>query len=126
MSRGLEDVVAGTSKITFIDGAHGRLLYRGYDIKDLVERSNYEEVVYLLWNERLPSSVELAAFSHDLASKRPIPDAVERMIDSLSQDSDTMDALEMAIAGLGIYDDHAFSLHEEAASIASKIGTIVA
>ena len=126
MSKGLEDVVAGTSSITFIDGAKGRLLYRGYDIKDLAERSNYEEVVYLLWNGRLPDTDELVAFSRDLASKRALPDAVGRMIDALARDCDTMDALEMAIAALGIYDDHAFSLHEEAASIASKIGTIVA
>src|SRR5207249_971349 len=51
---GLEDVVVSTSAICFIDGQKGRLLYRGFDIDDLVEHSSFEEVVYLLWHGALP------------------------------------------------------------------------
>jgi citrate synthase len=126
MSKGLEDVVASTSAITFIDGTRGRLLYRGYDINDLVQHSNYEEVAYLLLHERLPKPAELAAFSADLSSKRSIPPGVKSILDSLSHDCDTMDAVEMAIAALGIYDDPTLPLNEKAVSIASKISTIVA
>jgi citrate synthase len=125
MSKGLEDVVAGTSAITFIDGARGRLLYCGYDISDLAEHSNYEEVAYLLWHKRLPQEEELRVFTGDLLSKRPAPRGVLAGIDSLSYDCDTMDALEMAVASLGIYDDPDLTQIEKAASIASKMGTIV-
>src|SRR3989442_6337884 len=52
---GLEDVVVSTSDICFIDGREGRLVYRGYDVNDLVEHSSFEEVVYLLWHGSLPS-----------------------------------------------------------------------
>ncbi len=126
MSKGLEDVVAGPTSITFIDGARGRLSYRGYDIDDLVAHSNYEEVAYLLWHEHLPKRDELRRFNRDLVSKRSLPAGVRLSLDSLSHDCDTMDALEMAIAALGIYDDPNMLIVERAASIASKIGSIVA
>src|SRR5437879_12160513 len=58
---GLEDVVVSTSDICFIDGREGRLVYRGYDVNDLVEHSSFEEVVYLLWHSALPSRKELDA-----------------------------------------------------------------
>src|SRR2546422_561228 len=58
---GLEDVVVSTSDICFIDGREGRLVYRGYDVNDLVEHSSFEEVVYLLWHGSLPSRKELDA-----------------------------------------------------------------
>src|SRR5262245_46041701 len=58
---GLEDVVVSTSEICFIDGREGRLLYRGYDVDDLVAQSSFEETVYLLWHGALPSRKELDA-----------------------------------------------------------------
>ncbi|MGA2665463.1 MAG: citrate/2-methylcitrate synthase [Nitrososphaerales archaeon] len=126
MSKGLEDVVAGPSAITFIDGARGRLSYRGYDIGDLAAQSNYEEVAYLLWNERLPSPGEFEPFVKDLRSRRALPAGVRLSLDSLSRDCDTMDAVEMAVAALGIYDGPYMSVVERAASVASKLGSIVA
>ena len=126
MSKGLEDVVASTSAITFIDGVRGRLLYRGYDINELAEHSNYEEVAYLLLHEHLPKPAELSAFAADLSSKRTLPAGVKSMLSSLDTNSDAMDALEMAIAALGIYDYPVLPLNEKAASICSKIATVVA
>ena len=63
---GLEDIVVSTSDICFIDGKEGRLVYRGYDVNDLVEHSSFEEVIFLLWNGWLPKSNE------DSASKMTI------------------------------------------------------
>ncbi|EQD29780.1 Citrate synthase-like protein, partial [mine drainage metagenome] len=57
--RGLEDVVVTTSAITFIDGRQGRLIYRGYDIRELARFSTFEETAYLLWYGHLPKPVEL-------------------------------------------------------------------
>lgn len=59
---GLAVVVACSSKICFIDGEKGRLLYRGYDVVDLAEFSTFEEVAYLLWFGRLPGLTEFQAF----------------------------------------------------------------
>src|SRR5256885_15384902 len=58
---GLEEVVVSASDICFSEGQRGRLLYRGYDVNDLVEHSSFEEVVYLLWHGALPSRKELDA-----------------------------------------------------------------
>src|SRR5215468_7038874 len=65
---GLEDIVVSTSDICFIDGKEGRLVYRGYDVNDLVEHSSFEEVIYLLWHGGLPSKKELDAHTKAISS----------------------------------------------------------
>jgi citrate synthase len=125
-SEGLEDVVATTSSITLIDGTKGRLLYRGYDINDLVQYSSYEETAFLLWNGRLPTKDELENFSLALATKRSLPSGVVRIIESFPPDTNTMDALRGGVACLGIFDDRTFTIQEKAASISSKMGTMAA
>jgi 2-methylcitrate synthase len=125
-AKGLEDVVAGQSSICFIDGHEGRLLYRGYDIKDLAAKSSYEETAYLLWNGHLPAASELRSFSLELASKRPIPREVSSILTTLPRNCDAMDALRVGVASLGVFDDPMYNQHERAMSIASKMGTVVA
>ncbi len=125
-TKGLEDVVAGKSSICYIDGHEGRLLYRGYDIADLAALSTYEETTYLLWNGRLPTSLELKAFTEELTSKRPIPRELVSILTTLPQNCDTMDALRVGVSALGVFDDPMYSQQEKAMSIASKIGTVVA
>src|SRR3982751_2158607 len=63
---GLEGVVAAPSDICYIDGVAGRLVYRGYEIGDLVENATFEEVAYLLWEGRLPDVAELKQLKADL------------------------------------------------------------
>jgi len=125
-AKGLEDVVAGKSSICYIDGHEGRLLYRGYDIAELAAHSTWEETTYLLWNGDLPTVNELAHFSEDMASKRPIPREVASIISTLPRNCDSMDALRVGVAALGIFDDPMYTQQEKAMSIASKIGTVVA
>jgi len=125
-TKGLEDVVAGQSSICLIDGQKGRLLYRGYDIVDLALHSNYEETTFLLLNGHLPNSSELRVFSAELASRRAIPKDVVSILTTLPRNCDTMDALRVGVAALGVYDDPMLSQIEKAISIASKMGTIVA
>jgi citrate synthase len=125
-AKGLEDVVVGQSSICFIDGQNGLLLYRGYDIKDLAAKSNYEETAYLLWNGHLPTAKELHDFSLDLASKRALPRDVLSMINALPINCEAMDALRVGVAALGVYDDPMYTQQEKAMSIAAKIGTLVA
>jgi citrate synthase len=125
-SKGLEDVVVGQSSICFIDGQEGRLLYRGYDIVDLAEKSNFEETAYLLWSAHLPSAAELHTFSTELSSKRRVPGEIISILSSLPRNCDAMDALRVGVAALGVYDDPMYTQQEKAVSIAAKTGTIVA
>ena len=67
---GLEDVVAATSAICYLDGERGVLAYRGYDIHDLATQATFEEVCYLLWHGRLPNRAELGELQWQLAAAR--------------------------------------------------------
>lgn len=125
-AKGLEDVIAGKSSICYIDGHEGRLIYRGYDIADLAAHSTYEETAYLLWNGQLPTAGELQIFKEDLYTKRPIPSELISILTTLPRNCDTMDALRVGVAALGIFDDPMYNQQERAVSIAAKIGTVVA
>src|SRR5207237_8901177 len=79
---GLEDIVVSTSDICFIDGREGRLVYRGYDVNDLVEHSSFEEVIFLLWHGGLPSKKELAAHTNapNATPNPPLPPRLASLI----------------------------------------------
>src|SRR3989442_13108672 len=65
---GLEDIVVSTSDICFIDGREGRLVYRGYDVNDLVEHSSFEEGIFLLWHGGVPSKKGLVPHTQPLTA----------------------------------------------------------
>src|SRR5579859_40990 len=67
---GLEGVLACESSVCFIDGQAGVLEYRGYNIHDIAEQLSFEDLVYLLWENRLPNSAESTAFRQELAALR--------------------------------------------------------
>src|SRR5688500_7850921 len=100
---GLEDVVATTSAICFLDGDRGVLAYRGYDIHDLARFATFEEVCYLLWHGRLPNRAELGDLQSQLAAARPRPEPILRLMKMLPP-SDGMDALRTLSSALGHYD----------------------
>jgi citrate synthase len=100
---GLEDVVATSSAICFLDGERGVLAYRGYDIHELARFATFEETCYLLWHGRLPSRAQLGDLQSQLASARPLPEAVLRLMRMLPP-SDGMDALRTLTSALGHYD----------------------
>ena len=82
---GLEDIVVSTSDICFIDGREGRLLYRGFDVDDLVAHSTFEEVTYLLWYGGLPSRKELETHVKALSASanRKLPPPLVTMLRAL-------------------------------------------
>jgi len=100
---GLEDVIACTSAICEIDGARGKLYYRGYDTDDLVETS-FEQVCYLLWHGDLPSTGELAELKSQFAAVRSLPDAVLAVLRQLPATTHPLAALRTAISALGTLD----------------------
>ena len=80
---GLEDVVAASSAICYLDGDRGVLAYYGYDIHDLARGATFEEVCYLLWHGRLPNRAELGDLQSQLAAARPLPEPILRLMKQL-------------------------------------------
>lgn len=101
---GLEDVVVSTSEICFIDGDQGRLLYRGFDIHDLVAHASFEETAYLLWHGKLPTRSELGRFTKELAASRRLPPKVVGVLRGLPKKADPMDVVRTGVSVLGLYD----------------------
>src|SRR5918996_6030977 len=100
---GLEDVVAATSGICYLDGNRGVLAYYGYDIHDLARSASFEETCYLLWHGRLPTRAELGDLQSQLAAARPLPEPILRLMKMLPP-SEGMDALRTLTSALGHYD----------------------
>ena len=92
-SAGLEGVVAAKSEICFIDGIAGRLVYRGYEIGDLVENVSFEETAFLLWDDKLPNKAELAELKKQITSEMALPPHVANVIETLPAQTQPMDAL---------------------------------
>ena len=131
VDRGLEGVVVGTTAITSIDGATGRLAYRGYAIDDLARNASFEEVCSVLLFGRLPSAAQLGDISVRLAANRALPDALLGMMASLPRDAWPMDVLRTTISGLAAFSPHAsggthVSNPRSALGLIAKAPTIVA
>lgn len=106
VARGLEGVVVARSSVSFVDGKLGRLVYQGYDVRELAERSGFEEVSFLLWHGRLPTSRELEALKEQLVQSRPLPQGVVEVLRRLPARS-PMAVLQAAVATLGLFDPEA-------------------
>jgi citrate synthase len=104
VQKGLQDVVALESRICFIDGKQGRLIYEGYDIRDLAARSTFEEVAYLLWYGRLPTRAQLDDLVARLGRLRTLPDEVARAIDAFPASGSPMDVLRTAVSALALFE----------------------
>src|ERR1700704_1050372 len=127
---GLEDIVATSSAICYLDGDRGVLAYCGYDIHDLAKSSTVEEVCYLLWHLRLPTRAELGDLQSQLAAARPLPEAIIRLMRSLPP-VNGMDALRTLISALGHYDPEADDAspqaqYRKAVRLTAQTGTVVA
>jgi citrate synthase len=129
-AKGLEGVVAAETSISSI--IDDQLTYVGYSIDDLTENASFEEVVYLLWNLELPTEKQLAAFKEEIAKNMQVPEAIIEHLRSYDLSKvHPMAALRTAVSLLGLYDEEADVMEEEAnrrkaVSIQAKIATIVA
>jgi citrate synthase len=104
VQRGLQDVVALESRICFIDGREGRLIYQGYDIRDLAAQSTFEEVAYLLWYGRLPTATQLAELRERFVALRTLPPPLVERIRSMPLESYPMDVLRTAVSALALFE----------------------
>ena len=104
LHRGLREVYIDRTKSSFIDGGIGKLLYRGYDIHDLAEKSTFEETAYLVMHGELPTQEQLDAFDAELKASRALPGEILDVI-RLTRNSHPMDVLRTAVSALAAYDD---------------------
>lgn len=127
---GLEDVVAGTSSVCLVDGIEGRLLYRGYDIRDLAEHSSFAETAYLLWYGKLPHKKEFDEFLQILRGSIELPDQTKRILKLFPKTATPMEVLRTAISSLGHYDPDSGNTSQEAClrkamRLTARIGSII-
>ena len=104
VSTGLRGVVAASSSIGDVNGEKGELIYQGLNIHDLATKSTFEEVVFLLWNGRLPKRAELDELRKNIAASYELPEPVAKLIKTFPTDAEPMDALRTAISALSFYD----------------------
>jgi len=102
--KGLEGVLAAQSSICFIDGAAGRLTYRGIDIHVLAEHSTFEETAYFLLFGHLPKQAELDAFTKQLQAEREVPTEIYTLLRTLPPTATPMEVLRTATSALSAYD----------------------
>ncbi|HXG86125.1 MAG TPA: citrate synthase [Pyrinomonadaceae bacterium] len=128
---GLRGVVAAQSSIGDVDGEKGVLIYQGYDIHDLAENSTFEEVIYLLWNGRLPKKAELEDLKKQFQANCEVPTEVLEMMKTFPKDANPMDVLRTSVSALGFYDKNGHGTDRETAvktavKLTAQIGTLVA
>jgi citrate synthase len=132
ISRGLEGIVANSTRLSDVLGDKGQLIYAGYDINELAGKVSYEEIVHLLWHGHLPNRKELTDLERNLRSRRDLPRGVINFIETAPKKSNPMDVIRTAVSMLGLYDTE---LEEDinvdknrirALHITAKIGVIAA
>ncbi len=128
---GLRGVVAAQSSIGDVNGEEGILIYQGYNIHDLAENSTFEEVIFLLWNGRLPTVDELAALESDIRANYEPPKEVIALMKQYPKEADAMDVLRTAVSSLDFYDTEGHGTDREhamkaAVKITGQIGTLAA
>ena len=101
------------SAITYIDGDEGVLLYRGYPIEQLSEKSTYTEVAYALINGDLPTAEQLAAFEAELTAEAGVDASINALIASFDKDAHPMAILAAAIAQLSAKYHNSLDLADE-------------
>jgi len=128
---GLEGVIASDSQICHVDGAAGRLIYRGYDVADLVEHCCFEEVAQLLWSGALPGARQLAELKAKLAAHRPLSAPMHHLLGDLPASAPPMSLLRTCVSAMGLSDPRAESSDlgtnlEMAQEMTAQVASIVA
>jgi citrate synthase len=132
ISKGLEGVVATDTRLGDVRGQEGQLIYCGYDINELAGKASFEEVIYLLWHNRLPNRSELAELKKQLAAERQLPDQVIEFLKTTPRTALPIDVLRTAVSMLGLHDlmltlDQSLeATRRRAISITAKVGVIIA
>ncbi len=130
--RGLEDVVAAETDISFVDGENSQIYYKGYNIHDISEHTvSYAEIVYLLLNGELPTKQELKVFRRKMISEMRVPTQVIKMMEIMPPSIHPMHMLRTAVSALASFDPDANDNSIEASKrkglrLIAQIPTLVA
>src|SRR5439155_3256421 len=106
-AKGLEGVVAASTRLSDVKGDIGELIYAGYDINELAGKVSYEEVVHLLHFNHLPTAQQLKDLKAEFAAARTLPKGVVEIIQALPRSTPPMHAIRTAISALGCFDERA-------------------
>jgi citrate synthase len=135
VSTGLRGVVAASSSIGDVNGEKGELIYQGVNIHDLATKSTFEEVVFLLWNGRLPTRTELEELRNNLAASYALPDQIIELIKGMyarvPASAEPMDALRTVVSAMAMFDEESRDLSRAASlriatRLTARFPTIVA
>ena len=127
---GLRNIPIADTKISYIDGEKGKLIYRGFDILDLTKNSNFEETCFLLLHDHLPNQKEFDEFKNNLRESRPIAVQMQKNMKNWRKNADPMDVLQAFVAALaGYYNEQGTAKevsYQRAINLIAKIPTIIA
>ena len=131
INRGLDGIVAFSTTKSFIDGQKGELIYSGYNIDVLAEKATFEEVCFLLWNDRLPNQAELDDLKKKLIAQRELPKPVLNYITSTNKGAEPMAVLRTAVSMLADFEtdktgDKSKDDRNHAIAMTAQIPTIIA
>jgi len=104
IDKGLDDIYVKETSICYVDGERGRLLYRGYDIRELAEKSSFEETAYLLLHGQLPNRSELEAMRADLGAARQLSPDILAFLRKMPKDAAPIDVVKTVVSLLGMSD----------------------
>ena len=129
--KGLEGIVVADTRLSRVQGDVGKLIYGGYDIKDLAENASFEEVIYLLWHGKLPTMAELESLRRAIVAEMPIPAQVIETMRVFPAGAHPMGVLRTAVSMLGVFDPEAEdnsleANYRKAVKLTAKIPTIIA
>ena len=127
---GLRNIPIADTKISYIDGEKGKLIYRGYDILDLTKNSNFEETSFLLLHDHLPTQKEFNEFKKILRDSRAIAIQMQKNMKNWRKDAEPMDVLQAFVAALaGYYNEEGTAKevsYQRAINLIAIVPTIVA
>ncbi len=127
VAEGLEGVVATRTRLSDVDGLGGHLTIAGFPLEDLAPQASFEEVLYLLWHDRLPGRAELAALREEMANQRTLPAATATLLRAAAAAQIApMDALRMGAATLSLDMPAGSTPRDQAATIVARLPALVA
>ncbi len=131
IAKGLEGIIANSTRLSDVLGDIGQLIYGGYDINELAGKVSFEEVVHLLWYGELPTQLELNKLTATLRAHRELPQGIVDFLKTAPNSANPMDVIRTAVSMLGLYDSHMEDTsldrnRERAVSITARIGVIAA
>jgi len=130
-SKGLDGIIAASTRLSDVKGDVGELIYCGYNINELAGKATYEEVVHLLHHGHLPNRKELTDLKATLAGFRELPQGVIEIITTLPKTTPPMHAIRTGVSALGCFDttsddDSMHAQRRKALRLISQIPVVMA